>query len=454
MYSCTKCGKAFEKKGGLTSHEKRKTPCIPAPAPTLANVLVLAPVKAPEPASAQTALSLFSGAGGDTLGLQKAGYNVIAFSENNQDAIATHRFVFPESVLLTHPQTNTTDIKQIPDSVLEAYKGKVNLIFAGFPCQGFSHAGKKKTDDARNELVFEFARAARIIQPEWIIGENVKGLLSRKGKDPFQKDVMKPVIEIIKDLFEKTGYRITYKVIDTSTIGVPQLRKRLIIVGHRGLDAYPHMPWTALEPASTPPQTTIRPCMEPHLEGAMELPPLYNPSAQPDKYWIHTTETVPTGTPHPNMVALIQGIRNKSGKEKEQEKEKNIPPTHTKIVEPKGLISFGVRKGGYHGQVLDLEAPSKTIICTYNLCPRLFVGLKNPTTGTYWIRCLTPKELGQIQGFPVDYGWQGSEKAKIIQIGNAVPPPLAERIARSLPHVTFSDQPQHNGDVSEDEEEE
>jgi len=305
-------------------------------------------------------------------------------------------------------------------------------------CQGFSHAGKKKTDDKRNELVFEFARAAKLAEPKWIIGENVKGLLARKGKDPTQAAdaPLRPVIDIIRDLLERTGYKITYKVIDVTEVGVPQHRKRLIIVGHRGT-AYPHMPWEDLSSATTPPQTSIRSFLEPHLKDAMEIPALYRPAEQSAHYWIPTTETAATGTPHPNLALLVSGTRNPSSKEK-----KENPSIAKKIVEKDGLISFGVRKGGYHGMVVNPDNACNTIISTYNLCPRLFVGLHNDNAGKYWIRCMTPKELGQIQGFPADYAWQGTVKEQIIQIGNAVPPPLGERIVRSLERVVFKSVPQ------------
>jgi DNA (cytosine-5)-methyltransferase 1 len=403
------------------------------------------------PSSSFQAISLFSGAGGDTTGLERAGYTVVAFNEFNEAAVKTHTTVFPSSTALVNPTTGKSDIKQVPDSVFEPYRGRVNVVFGGFPCQGFSHAGKKKSDDARNELVHEFARVARIVQPKWIIGENVKGLLARKGKDPYQPAdaPLRPVIDIIRDLFERTGYKISYKVIDATTIGVPQHRKRLIIVGHRGT-LYPHVPWDDLTPASTPLQTNIRSFLDSHLDGAMILPALYTPEAQLANYWISTTETAPTGTPHPNLVRLVRGIRNPSTKEKQAD-----PAVAAQIIEPAGLISFGVRKGCYHGMIVNPDAACNTIISTYNLCPRLFVGLHNPATNTYWIRTMTPKELGQIQGFPADYAWQGTQKEQIAQIGNAVPPPLAERVARSLPRVLFKPDPQLEQDIeSEDEEEE
>ena len=80
------------------------------------------------------AISLFSGAGGDTLGLESAGYTVVAFSENNVNAIATHQANFPHSTLLRNPETGSTDIRKLPDSVFAAYRDQIDLLFAGFPC--------------------------------------------------------------------------------------------------------------------------------------------------------------------------------------------------------------------------------------------------------------------------------------------------------------------------------
>jgi DNA (cytosine-5)-methyltransferase 1 len=382
--------------------------------------------------SSKTALSLFSGAGGDTCGLEQAGWDVKFFSEISTPAILTHQTKFPHSSLLK--TGNSTDIKQLPDSTFESMRGKVNLIFAGHPCQGFSHAGKKRSDDPRNELVHEFVRAAKIIQPEWIVGENVRGLLSRKGVYP-ENTPPRPVIYIIRDLFESIGYKLTWRVFDANEVKVPQCRKRLIYVGHRGTE-YPHLPWERVinkEPLK------IRPLLETHLVGAVELPDIYKPAKQDARFWIETTDE-PSGTPHPNLVRLVSGIRNLSSKEKEQQ---GIPKDQqAQFTEPEGLISFGVRKGCYHGQILDPDGPSKTIICAYTQCPRLFVGLYNKAISKYYARCLSINECSRIQGFPEDYPWAGSDKDKITQIGNAVPPPLAQTIANLLQMSTFHSVPQ------------
>jgi DNA (cytosine-5)-methyltransferase 1 len=411
---------------GFTGKSKQELMALLSPQP---------PTSQAQVPSSKHALSLFSGAGGDTCGLERAGWNVTHFSELKDIAIETHKAAFSSSQLLVGPN-QSKDIKKIPDETFTGLRGTIQLIFAGFPCQGFSHAGKKQMNDPRNELVHEFVRATRLVQPEWVVGENVRGLLSRKGVYPANTPE-RPVIDIIRELFAAIGYKITYRVIDAREVNVPQRRKRLLIIGHKG-EAYPHVPWDQLPKPATEP--TIRSILTSTLDGAVELPGLYKPAEQPTTFWIATKEETPTGTPHTNLERLVAGIRNLSKKElKEQkrgEKEK------VQYVEPKGLISFGVRKGGYHGQVLNPDEPSNTIICAYNQCPRLFVGLYNSEKNKYWIRCLTSIECGQIQGFSPDYPWKGSEKDKIIQIGNAVPPALAYEVAKLLEKTTFKETPQ------------
>ena len=96
----------------------------------------------------------------------------------------------------------------------------------------------------------------------------------------------------------------------------------------------------------------------------------------------------------------------------------------------KYLFSFGKRASPIHCEIIDIRYPSKTIICTYEHQPRLFVPLRNASG--YYLRMLLPDELKQIQGFPADYIVCGSNKDKIIQIGNAVPPPLIRAIVECV----------------------
>ena len=95
------------------------------------------------------------------------------------------------------------------------------------------------------------------------------------------------------------------------------------------------------------------------------------------------------------------------------------------------LLSCSKRDSPIHSEIIDLDAPSKTIICTYDHQPRLLVGLRKPD-GTAYARCLLAQELKQIQGFPADFVLRGNKKEMVIQVGNAVPSALVESVASVL----------------------
>jgi len=328
------------------------------------------------------AVSLFSGCGGDTLGMKNADIDVIAFSEFNKIAIQSHLKNFPNSELIQH--NNETDITKIPDEIFEKYKG-VDIVFAGFPCQGFSNAGKKKINDPRNELVNEFVRVVKIVQPKYIIGENVKGLLSRNGICPETKKEKK-VVDIILNLFSKIGYHVSYEVVDCQ-FAVPQKRERLFFIGSKEkIKINIQLP-------------IVKHPLEPILETTLENATVF--TSDNHDYFVQTEEEL-SGKPHPNLTKLVN--ENK--------------------------ISFGKRISPHHGEIVNPLLPTKTIICSYSNCPRLFVGLvKNDQT---YIRCFTVKELLQIQGFPADFKLCGKLNDQIKQVGNAVPPPVVTHIISLL----------------------
>jgi DNA (cytosine-5)-methyltransferase 1 len=138
--------------------------------------------------------------------------------------------------------------------------------------------------------------------------------------------------------------------------------------------------------------------VEPTLENALECS--LNP---PKDCYIQIPETAQvSGTPHPYLVK--------------------------KYTEE--LISFKKRDSPIHSEVLDLTKPCKTVICAYTFQPRHYVCLKKPS-GKVYVRCLNPCELGQIQGFPADYPFQGSRDSKIKQIGNAVPSTCIQKVVQS-----------------------
>jgi DNA-cytosine methyltransferase len=202
-----------------------------------------------------TALVLFAGAGGYSLGLARAGFKIIGFVEKNPKAVKTYRMNFPGVPIVGY------DITKIPDGEFEKFKGKVDLISAGFPCEGFSHAGKKDPNDPRNKLFWEFVRATNIIKPRWILGENVFGLLHRMTDDGKAR-----VADVIVDAFESIGYKMAEpKVLNAVDYGVPQKRRRVFFVGNREGVKF-EFPETATKGSKKP---TIRDVLEPSLEGGL-----------------------------------------------------------------------------------------------------------------------------------------------------------------------------------------
>jgi DNA (cytosine-5)-methyltransferase 1 len=370
-YTCTQTGKTFTRKNDYLAHLESIVKTLPS-------------VKESVP-EGRLAISLFSGAGGDTLGMEQAGLKVVAFSENNPACVKTHKQVFPESKWLG--ESVKGDISKIPDEEFKAYAGKICVVFAGFPCQGFSNAGKKDVSDPRNKMFHQFLRVVKNVQPEWIIGENVAGLLTKKTDDGESN-----VIDVIQGYFEEIGYPIVFNVYDMSKCSVPQSRKRLILIGNRM-----SIPYTL--PTFNEKKVGLRGIIEPSMEGALETS-----LDIPDNCLVNIPNTAePEGVPHPYLVLK-----------------------HTQ-----NLISFGKRDSPFHSEVLDLRNPCKTLICAYTFQPRLYVGLVKPN-GKKYIRCLTIREAAQIQGFPADHNFYGSRDDCIKQIGNAVPSIFIKKLVESM----------------------
>lgn len=352
------------------------------------------------------AISLFSGCGGDTLGLERAGFEVIAFSEFNKAAIATHLNNFHNSEHIIEPKSKSSDITKITNEVFQKYKDTVDVIFAGFSCQGFSRAGKKKVDDPRNQLYQHFVRATSQIKPRFIIGENVTGLVSMKS-GPNEEDPL--MLDIIRQSFRQIGYELTYKVLEGVDYGVPQKRKRILIVGWdtARVQFDPAAFWASVSAFGAAKHLpTQRSFVKASLDGAFLLAPNLIPEGFAT-YALHVpNDAVVEGTPHPFV----------------------------RLKATERLLSCSKRDSPVHSEIINLDAPSKTIICTYDHQPRLLVGLRKPN-GECYVRTLYPDELKQIQGFPADFVVTGSVKEQITQIGNAVPPALVEAVASTLKAV-------------------
>lgn len=183
-----------------------------------------------------TVIDLFAGAGGLSLGLYLSGWHGLFAIEKNPFAFETLKynlidnkkhFDWPE----WFPKTNH-DINEVLKNYseqLEALQGKVDLVAGGPPCQGFSMAGKRVKDDIRNQLVFSYIKFIKLVQPKMILFENVKGFTYAFNKR--KKEGVEPYSQIVIKALEGLGYAVKPHIIDFSEYGVPQRRKRFILVG-------------------------------------------------------------------------------------------------------------------------------------------------------------------------------------------------------------------------------
>jgi len=347
------------------------------------------------------AISLFSGMGGDTLGMTQANLDVVAYSEIKSTCCKSHEANFPKSVLISHE--GCSDITKIPDDVLAAYR--VDVLFAGFPCQGFSQAGKQRDDDPRNTLFMEFVRATRCMQPYMVVGENVKGLLKKKTQGV-------AYIDVIVSEFQKLGYTVKYQVMKCEHFGVPQSRERCILVGVR-VNPYGWVPSFPKKQAVM----DLKPILQFNMTGAVPVPASLV-AGIPSECILTDMENASTGERgHPYLCSKLEANEEKRTYQKK---------THAV------LFSFGKRDSPIHCEIIDIRKPCKTVICTYDHQPRLFVPLRNSVG--FFLRTLLPYELKQIQGFPKEYRVLGSPKEQCVQIGNAVPPPLVHAVVSCILH--------------------
>lgn len=183
-----------------------------------------------------TVIDLFAGAGGLSLGLYQAGWHGLFAIEKNAFAFETLKynlidnkkhFDWPDWLPKTAHDINEV-LKNYSKQLMDL-QGRVDLVAGGPPCQGFSMAGKRVKDDIRNQLVFSYIKFIKLVQPKMILFENVKGFTYAFNKR--KKEGVEPYSQIVIKALEGLGYAVKPHVIDFSEYGVPQRRKRFILVG-------------------------------------------------------------------------------------------------------------------------------------------------------------------------------------------------------------------------------
>ena len=165
-------------------------------------------------------LDLFAGIGGFRMGLESLGHECVGFCEIDKFARKSYKAIYK-----TEGEVELHDITAVANEEWRKFRGTVDIICGGFPCQAFSIAGKRKgfLDETRGTLFFEIARATKEIKPPLLFLENVKGLLSHdKGR----------TFRTILSTLDELGYDAEWQILNSKDYGVPQNRERVFIIGH------------------------------------------------------------------------------------------------------------------------------------------------------------------------------------------------------------------------------
>lgn len=349
-----------------------------------------------EEAGAYKAISLFAGAGGCSLGFSEYGVNVLGAYDIWEEAVATynHNFVGNKAHVTDLARCDFNEIRES----LGLQKGELDLIIGGPPCQGFSTLGKRGEDDPRNLLLLNYAKALEIFYPRWFMMENVEGMLTT-AKGDF-------VVEAI-DRMIQLGYTICMKKVYMHEYGVPQRRKRVIIIGNReGKDfQFPT------------PQTKAKGFR--YKDGEYTLFDAINDLEDKDIPSINHVRTFEEGVKRKRIEALKEGGTMKD-LPKELQHESYAKRAARRVCdgtpsEKRGGAPSGLKRLVY-------SEPSLTITGS---CTGEFV---HPREN----RMLTVRECARIQTFPDDFLFIGTKAQQEQQIGNAIPPLFANVMAHQI----------------------
>lgn len=371
-------------------------------------------------------LSLFSGCGGCSLGLRQAGFETRLATDIDKDACETYATnLGPERVWCV-------DLSKIrPNELLERsqlHLTEVDLIVGGPPCQGFSSAGAKDWADPRNVLVRKFVEIVSSLRPTWFIMENVEGLLT--ANDGFF------IIELITRFLE-AGYWVRAKKVYMEQYGLPQRRKRVIIVGN--LEQC-HFDFPQPLYYASPPLPFIEQYPQLSLLDAIgDLPPasesgevVYNREPLCD-YQRRLRRVDGGAVLHHQVKALNAFVQQRIHLLAQGETMKDLPEALQHPSFPRRSLRRVMdgtpteKRGGAPSGLKRLIAAQPALTIT-SASSTEFI---HPTEH----RPLTLRECARIQSFPDWYEFCGSWNAIATQIGNAIPPLFMQLLATHIQHL-------------------
>ena len=351
--------------------------------------------------TAYNTISLFSGAMGLNLGIEKVGFKIRVCVEKDKWAAQTIRANTSIPVI-------ERDINDVPTDEILAAAGigrqDVTLVIGGPPCQAFSTAGKQKGfADFRGNVMLQYLRVVRDIMPEFFIMENVRGLQSAKlNSVPAEyaeyepiKDVKGSAFHFMVAEFRKLGYSISHALLNAANYGVPEKRERIVVIGHRG-ERVPIPSPTHSENGEfgTKKWNTLRSCI-----GDME-----------HRTDLHYTELRKRSLPYMKIL-------------KEGQNWRNLPGDMAMQAMGKAYFLSGDKTGFLRR--LKFDEPSPTLVTSPTMPATL---LCHPTQ----LRPLSIEEYARIQQFPDSWTFNGRLETIYKQIGNAVPVGLGQAVGQQI----------------------
>ena len=351
-----------------------------------------------------TAIDLFSGAGGFSLGLERAGFSVVLGVDSW--SIATDSY----SRNFTHPAVCMDLARTTGRTLLKAggaRRGSVDLVVGGPPCQGFSIQRIGSDHDARNSLVLEYARLLKEVFPRLFVLENVPGLIGTRGK---------PLFNGFVKMATAAGFGVAFHVVDAVAYGVPQHRRRVLVLGWRRKDTAPFR-----LPSVTQVDTEYTTVMD----AIGDLP-----SAAPRDAG-HADDPLHRETRLSELnLRRLRLIPPGGGMQ-------DLPIDMRVRCHKKGADAIGHR---YVYGRLAPDRPANTITARFDSFTR------GRFAHPYEHRNITLREGARLQTFPDTFHFCGNQEEIAAQIGNAVPPLLAQAIGKAAIQSLLT--PKDSGSVS------
>lgn len=341
-------------------------------------------------------LDLFCGAGGLSYGFESAGFNVVLGIDNDAAALKTFESNHKGAKSICGDITQIHYEKDIKDVIGDI---SIDVIIGGPPCQGFSLSGPRNFEDPRNKLYLSYIRLVDEIRPKAFVIENVPGLVSLFGGE---------VRDNIIRIFTEMGYDVQNKILCASDYGVPQSRKRVVFVGiKKGLGKFEY-------PEISETQVTCEMALS-------DLPPLTETVGEAEQDYVCD--------PANDYQKLM---RARSGKVKN-----HIAATHSEKVQH--IISL-VPDGGNYKDLPEEYRDSRNFHVAWTRfnskkpAPTIDTGHRHHFHYKY-NRVPTVRECARLQSFPDDFEFIGNKTQQFRQVGNAVPPLMAEKIAEKLMEI-------------------